>query len=518
MHEGIYHWKWKQAVLKAYYQQLQKAAEVTQIRVENHTNSVREVCLWGTNACTPLTTPLAINTTDSKTIEGQNRPQTIVYNPANDLFYCANQQSNTISVINTQGELITTIPLASAQPAQSNNQGPFFVTIQPFQPNSLLGIIGPIGIAINTLSESAEYGTIAVSSPVANEVVFIAVDNTIQRRESVGLRPVDIVFNPVDACYYTANIISGTISKICALGTANNLPVIPGVNALGVNTVNGDLFVHNIADGGITVYDVLGNFKASVGTTDEQRIHFSFHPLSQQMCIIYPQSKTIVHYDSATSSVVAELQIEDTPEITVFNPYDGLMYVGHPETQRATRLNANAEVVDTIPLTGFTSAMAFSSRAAVTAVSDAAANTITIISMQSGPTVSVNTDYYEYREDFQHNPTLISHLKIVASGSDRIHTLALIEKSPTGKEQCQTLSLSNYQSPQNTCNVSEVFDIEGEIIDGQTTWCFKINPKQVVTFLIYHKQFEMYNVLPEKSRISTGVQMSKGIPVSWRDN
>jgi len=134
------------------------------------------------------------------------------------------------------------------------------------------------------------------------------------------------------------------------------------------------------------------------------------------------------------------------------------------------------------------------------------------------PTVTVNEEYYENREDFQHNPAMVSHVKLVASGEDRINALQLIEKSVTGTEISKTISLSNSQSPQNFANVSELFDMNGNLIDGHVTWCFKINPKQQVTFLIYYHQFEMYNLLPEKTRISTGVQMSKGIPASWLDN
>jgi hypothetical protein len=80
---------------------------------------------------------------------------------------------------------------------------------------------------------------------------------------------------------------------------------------------------------------------------------------------------------------------------------------------------------------------------------------------------------------------------------------------------CEPISLRGYQSPQGFGNVSEVFEMEGQIVDGRVCWRFKINPNQQVTFLIYYKQLEMYNFLPEKSRVSTGVQQSKGIPLSW---
>ena len=518
MRKATYHWMDKQVALRKYYKQLQRDTEVTQITVTNHTNDIRKVCLWGANACTPLTNPLELNQAFSKTIVVQNHPQAIAFNPANNLFYCVNQLSDTVSVIDTQGGLITTIPLTIEASDDEGGNGSFLRNAQSVQITSLPGSISPTTVAINTLSTSVDYGTVAVCCSISNEVVFIGVDNTIIRREDAGVRPVDIVFNPIDGCYYTANMVSGTISKICALRRANNLPAVPGVKSLSVNTVNGDLFVHNTEDGRINVYDISGNFKSSVGATDEERIYFAFNPQNRLMYIVFPEGKTILLYDSALPRTIAKIPVTQIPRTIEFNPNDGLMYVGHPDTQSATRINTKNDIIDTVKLSGFTAGMAFSTTATVTAVSNTNANTVTVTGIQKGPTVTVNDEYFEYREDFQHNPTLISHLKIVASGTDRVNALQLIEKSATGKEVCQTISLSNHQSPQNFGNISEVSDIDGDIIDGHSIWCFKINPKQVVTFLIYHKQFEMYSVLPEKSRISTGVQMSKGIPESWLDN
>lgn len=492
----------KQAALRNYYKRLQKDNEVTQITVTNHTDDIRRVCLWGANNCEPLTDPLFIGSEGNVTVNVGSHPQGLVYNSANDLFYAVNQLDDSVSVINISGEIVDTINFGVGG-------NPSFIQ------NALPGSISPSAITVNTNENSDEYGIIAVACSVSNEVVFINPENNIARRIGVDNRPTDIVYNPVDNCYYTTNLVAGTISKLCEVRRQNNLPRIEQVRNIGVNPNNGDLYVYDLNEGLLNAYDVSGNYKGSLGSVQEESVSFDYHPPSGKVYVLLETTGNVLIVNPKSFKTEQKLRLSEASDAIAFNPHNQLIYIGNSKNRTITRINAKHQIVDTIKAQGFSSGIAFSSKENILAVSDASNDTVTIEGNTLSPTVTVNDEYFEYREDFQHNPTLISHLKIVASGDDRINALQRIERSITGKETCRTLSLSNYQSPQNFSNISEVFDMDGDIVDGHTIWCFKINPKQVVTFLMYHKQFEMYNVLPEKSRISTGVQMSKGIPASW---
>tara|TARA_R110002049_G_scaffold113040_3_gene263074 strand:+ start:1642 stop:3165 length:1524 start_codon:yes stop_codon:yes gene_type:complete len=493
MRRAKYNWFDKQAALRNYYQRLQKDNDVTQITVTNHTDAIRKVSLWGTNSLVPLADPMFLDEEATETIIVEKHPQDLAYNPANDSFYSANQLGNSVSVISSQGQLKQTIALGASV---------------------LPGSISPVSIAVNTKTDSPEYGMTTIACSVSNEVVFINANNLIKRRESVGIRPTAIVYNPVEDCFYTTNLVSGTISKL-GVNTINNFPLIEAPRSIGVNTDNGDLYIHGLKDGAINIYNSIGNLKGRAGSVGSDIVSFAFHPINKMMYIGLNDIDTVMAINPVTFVASIKIDVGSNPVALAFNVHNGLMYVANLGDQTFTRINATHQVVDTIASESFNLGLAISTKEDIVAVSSSANDTVTISGNQGGPTVTVNEEYYESREDFQHNPTLISHLKIVASGEDRINALQLIEKSVTGKEACQTLSLSNHQSPQNFGNISEVFDIDGNIIDGHSTWSFKINPKQVVTFLIYHKQFEMYSMLPDKSRISTGVQMSAGIPVSW---
>ncbi|WP_339625472.1 YncE family protein [uncultured Winogradskyella sp.] len=519
MRRAKYNWFDKQAAVRNYYQQLQKDNDVTQITVTNHTDDIRKVCLWGAISCVPLTDPMFLEGVATKTIIVEKHPQELIYNPVTDLFYVINQLSDSVSVVNTSGAVVTTIDLYQqtqiVQTGGGSGVGERTARREQVNPLKSPGTISPAAIAVNTKSDSAEYGMIAVACSVSNEVVFINTSNTIERRETVGKRPIDITYNPVDDCYYTTNLVSGTISKICINRRVNNLPPIEAARTIGVNTDNGDLYIHSLKDGSVNIYDVQGNLKGSVGSVRSEIVSFLFHPVTKNMYMVLNGANTVVVLDTTRFVAIRKINTGNDPVEIAYNINNGLMYIGNRGDQTFTRIDAKHQVIDTIKSESFGVGLAISTKDDIVAVSNSANDTVTISGIQGGPTVTVNDEYYEYREDFQHNPTLISHLKIVASGEDRINALQLIEKSAAGKESCQTLSLSNHQSPQNFGNISEVFNIDGDIIDGHSIWCFKINPKQVVTFLIYHKQFEMYNMLPDKTRISTGVQMSEGIPASW---
>ena len=496
MRRRKFNWYNDKMKLRNYYRQLQKDNEVAQVTVTNHTEDIRKVTLWGANSQAQLADPMFLESTITKNITVEKRPQGMAYNPANDLFYVVNQLSDSVSVIDDLGILITTISLSSS---------------------NLPGSISPVAVTVNTKTDSPKFGVIAVACSVSNEVVFIE-NNIIIRRENIGKRPIDIIYNSFDDCYYVANLISGTISKISNSYSTINFLNINGARNLGVNAENGNLYIYSVENSDISIYDNQGVLKGTIEDVISSIVSLVYHPVKKRMYLGLNDSNVISEIDPITFGIAANIRVGNNPVALAFNSNNGMLYVRNRGNQNITRLDIENKIVDTISLGDFGIGMAISSRKDIIALSNSVNNTVNVLGKQGGPTVTVNQEYYEDREDFQHNPAMVSHLKIVASGEDRINTLQLLENSVSGKAKCSTLSLSNHHSPQNFGNISEVSDISGNLIDGHVRWCFKINPKQQVTFLTYYKQFEMYNMLPEKSRISTGVQMSKGIPASWLDN
>lgn len=170
--------------LQRYYKHLAQSYKRAQFVVSNTTDSPQEVRLWGANSDVPLTENTQFNNqfNTTQTVNVGNYPQGIVYNPATDLFYVANQLSSTISVLDAWGTLIETIALS-----------PILVVV---------GTFAPIALAINTRSDSSSFGLIYVINSVRDTINIIDRNHNLVGELATAKRPIDIAYNPVDDMLY----------------------------------------------------------------------------------------------------------------------------------------------------------------------------------------------------------------------------------------------------------------------------------------------------------------------------
>jgi DNA-binding beta-propeller fold protein YncE len=490
------HRKWQ-----AFYKELLEDNDATQITVTNCTSDERVITLWGTNKCAKITESNGgIEVTKMEADVGQISYE-VVYNPVNDLFYVINNRTDTITVINDQAVVVGTVQLRSDP----------------------LTFFKPTNIVVNTNPNSTEYGFVAITGTTLPEFITVDLNFEIARRIALSNPPIDLAYNPVNDSYYISERISDSVIRI---STASNVPTVEfakaGIKYLGINTDNGDIYAHiEVNDGNdvfsndIDVYNISGIRKGIIQLTtfEEDDLAFYYNSINQKMYISYLQLNTVIVIDGNTLGLDQRLNIPNPVDIE-FSPIDGYVYVAHG-LREVTRINENLEIVDTLQVTGFDRSFAISSKNGYLGFNNSTSKKLFIVRIEDKLFVKVSDNYEAIRQEFKHNPMIIAHMKVVATTDQRINTLQIIETSISGKQMCEPISLRGYQSPQGFGNVSEVFEMEGQIVDGRVCWRFKINPNQQVTFLIYYKQLEMYNFLPEKSRVSTGVQQSKGIPLSW---
>lgn len=298
----------------------------------------------------------------------------------------------------------------------------------------------------------------------------------------VGTHPQQVVLNPANDLLYVANQLSDSVSVVARDGTViatiplteNAMPGTVSPIALAVNTNSGYFFgmVYVIGSVNNTMYHIGLNHKmVDANRTGKRPTEILFDNETNELVI-----KNIV--SKSTTRINAETQAQtETP----WGIQDQFRLVDNESTSDLAKVTTQL-------------------------------NLLTIFNASKSPTVTINDEYHEEREDFKFSPGMLKHLKIVASGERRVNALQLLQKSIAGKEICKTLSLGNYQSPQSFQNVSEVFGVDGVMLDGQNSWCFKIGGLQTITFILYYKKLEMYNLLPEKASLAYGVQMSKGVP------
>lgn len=483
----------KQAEMKRFYKQLNKENEVVQVTVNNHTPDIRKVCLWGVNANVPLTEESTFKDSFDKIIETEKNPIDLVFNTASKKYYIINEGADAMMILNTQGQIEKTIDLNT---------------------NSNVDIKGPVKIAYNSNPSHPHYGDLAVACKRADQVLILNPTGVVKEIINTGVEPVDVIFNTYNNRFYVANSKSDYLTMIDQGYQSYPLEGFVSPLKLGFNSSNGDILIYDFGFKEIHLISESGEFKNIIAGIHTESLSIDYNSLLNSFYVASLDTNEIYVINDKTLKIDSKFSGITQPKNLVFEKDNNLIRVISQSDKTLNTLALNFALVGSEEVAEFDKFL-FNKTSSV--FLNSANHQIRVRGTIQNPTVTINEEYYEDREDFQHNPAIVGHVKLVASGEDRINALRITEKSISGTETCKTISLSNSQSPQNFANVSEVFDMEHNLIDGHVTWCFNINPLQQVTFLIYYKQFEMYNMLPEKSRISTGVQMSKGIPVLWLD-
>ncbi|WP_143337139.1 YncE family protein [Dokdonia pacifica] len=409
---------------------------------------------------------------ENRSIVVGSYPQGMVYNPANDLFYVVNQLSDDVSVFNSQGEVLHTIALASI---------PFTVSYSP------------IAITVHTKADSPNYGEVYVLSSIRDSISVIALDFTISEELSVIKRPTSFVYNPIDDALYVTGITEANIFVIDTPTRAVAQRSIEGIpSSMGLDSDTGNVFIHIPVLQEVFIYDTAHNRVGLIDQVTKDIIAWAYHPLARHIYGILANDASLLAIDT-TSFVASEIPLEGVGGSIAYSVSEGLLYIGETTNNQVLRLNADNDFIDPYPIVDFETGIAIHPTSGLVAVSKATTNSVTLgLVVKQG--VSIKEDYDEYRQEFQFNPALVKHLKIISS--DRlISTLELEDVSISGKRDRRFLSISNYSSPQNFLSVAEVFDIDGCVIDGLHRWYFTIPAQTTITLLIYYKKLDWFGVL-----------------------
>jgi len=464
-----------QLELQRYYRYLTKHFKRVQFVITNTTDQAQEVRLWGANSDISLTRSSRFENQFSTTLSVGvgNYPQGIVYNPATNLFYVANQLSDSISVLNAQGELIQTIPLAViAAPA---------------------GTYSPVTLAVNASVNSSGYGMIYVINSVRDSISVIDQNHSIIDELLTGKRPIDIAYNPVDDHFYVVSLTEATLFAINASTRQVDSRQLEGIPfSLAINTDNGHIVVNIPELDSVYLYD-----------TDHQRlgifdqiglpvVDWAFHPLNGKLYGVVQQSPSLLILDT-TSISQNRIPVEGTPLSIAYSEAEGLLYIGENRDGQILRLNEKNDFITPFPVADFETGIAIHPQDGTVLLSQATRNTVTIVQVQKAE-VTIVENYQEYREEFRSAPIMVKHLKVVSS-DQLISNLFLEDGSITGKRFTRSINISSHNSPRNFLSVAEVFDIDKTLIDGRHQWRFTMSPQTCITLLLYYKQFEINQLI-----------------------
>ncbi|TSE07916.1 YncE family protein [Aquimarina algiphila] len=473
---------------EAFYKRLQDRYETTQLTITNTSDVEREVRLWAGNKKPPLSPTLPGDVADHifRTVTVNSNlgtgiyPQGIIVNPFNGFTYIANQLSHNISVLNTEGVIVSLIPITA------NASSPFGVS--------------PVDLTVNSQPSSPNFGTVYVANIIGDTVTVINTQLEIVNTIQVGKRPISITFNPFNSNVYIANIADDTISVIdtttetvietIGVGKApRNIAIVPKT---------GSVYVVNSNDNSISVIDTNNQVTNTIDTAGSELTTIAYHPVNNSLYIVSSGDNTVIPIDLDTNTTRASIPVGADPYRILYNPSNELLYVGNRGDNSYSIVDTTDVVIDTLFLGAVGTGVAIDPNSDMIYSSDSTNGAINIISYsRESNKVLINDGYKARREDFTFNPAIVKHVKFVLSGTERFKVLKLEEETVTGKTNIKPISFSSYNSPQNFGNVAEVFEMNGAIIDGKNGWVFKIAGKQTITILTYYKQYETENILED---------------------
>lgn len=492
----------REKLLKALAQDYEK----TQITIRNDSDNERPITLFESNRSASVSPPAPEDVQDHTILKEISipfsvgsgiHPQGMAINPANGFTYIANQLSNNVSVVGTDGQVVKVIQL---------------------QPSNFPGYNSPVDVAVNTNTNSPNYGKIYVVGSVSNTVSVIDLLHNVTDEIPVGVRPLAIAFNPINEKIYVANLVSNEVSAIeTSTLQVSVLPVGKDPIGVGVNTANGDVFITNSSDNSVTVINSNDQVTSTIANIGNRPVSATYQPANDEMYVVATGSNEVIPINATDYSALPSIAVGNSPYGIAFNSNNNFLYVANRDDNNFSIIAPDKSLKDTISIGEVNIGFVINQSNNLLFTNNTGSGTVKLIGYeeQTG-SIQIDEDFAAKRQEFQHNPVVIKHAKFILSGEERFKVLTLRESSALGNQKRTTLSFTNYNHPRNFQNVSEVDGLEGSVIDGQNGWQFMIAPKQTITLMVYYRQFDMYNLLPEQARKSTGVTLSNGLPDGWK--
>ena len=484
----------KYKTLSEQQQYLQTAFSKTQVTITNHSTEAKTIRLWGANKQVSISPPVPDNVEDHElvgnvtvpaTLGVGSQPQGMAVNSKNGCTYVANQLSNNVTVIGSDGQVVALVSL---------------------QPDTLPGLNSPVAIAVNSNASSTNYGKVYVVGSVADTVSVIDDSHTVINEIPTGARPIAIAFNPVNEQLYVPNF---AINKVTAIDTntetvTTTLNVGTAPMGVGINLTNGDIYITNSLDNSVSVFDSSNSAITTITSVGTSPVSATYHPLNDEMFVVARDSNNIFPIDATNHTLGTAIATGNSPYTSIYNELNEFIYVGNQVDDTFTIIAANHSIRATISIGGnMNIGFVFNTTENQLLVADTVTNTINMVGYADQSTsITINDGYFEKRQSFLHNPAIVKHIKFVLSGDERFKILQFVEESPTGLKKSTSISNENYKNPQHFLNVSELTGLEGTTIDGRTSWLFDIAGMQSITLVVYYKQIQFEQFIPKTKNIS----------------
>ena len=269
-------------------------------------------------------------------------PTAIAVNPATNKIYVTNQNSNNVTVIDGASSSTAVVPTGRSPQAVAINPLTNHIFVANYQGNSVTAINGlnnltftiPVGAYPSAVAVNSTTNKIYVTNLVSNTVTVIDGVTGNPATVPVGAYPNAVAVNPLTNKIYVANgtYISGTGTVTVIDGETNSTAVVPAgqyPSAVAVNLVTNKIYVVNAGAGTVTVIDGATNSTQTISVGSSPGL-VAVDPVTDK---IYVTNNvwygTLTTIDGATGSTTAVLDDGNNSYALVADPASNRVYVAN---------------------------------------------------------------------------------------------------------------------------------------------------------------------------------------------
>jgi YVTN family beta-propeller protein len=431
--------------------------EQTQITLNNLSDREQKLRLWGANQGLDLAAKALLVSTG-------NYPQAMVYNQYNQLFYVANQLGNDVTIFDSSGKVVSSVKL------------------EP----SFSGFTSPVALATNESN-----GEVYVIGSISNKVYVINFDFELSTEIPVSSRPIAVAFNTSNGLLYVSHLLSNTVSVIdlslelvvATLATETDpLSII-------INEHTGSIYILNTTSESLSSYDISNNETGVITGLGKEPIAAVLR--SNKELLVLVRASAELHVVDLENQIITETKsLTGQPSnITSLGIEKGFAIIDSKQNTIST-LDQDLIPVLTMQADSINKGLVYDPINQSLFVSEPLENKVKqILLTEFGANpIEISDNYESVAYDFQFNPVIIKHLKVLFSGNDNAPIMKVGHRTPSGKERARTISLGNRKSPQQYLNLVELHEMENEIIDGKAYWLLTLLPKERISLLLYYEQ------------------------------
>lgn len=428
----------------------------TQLTFTNHSRQAEWAKLWAANEGGGFTEGTADFLTGTY-------PQAIRYNPFNELYYVMNQLAGSIQVFDENGIEKSEILLESEQ---------------------LIPTASPVDLSVDPNT-----GDAYVIGSLSDKLYRI--DSNLELSGSIALskRPIDLAVHVFNSSLYICHLLTPQVTVV-DLNTFEEADVIatPGIcRSIAVHETGEHWAACFPDENQITIYNSSNELISNIASAGEEPIMAAFSEDGDVLHYISRKDKTVHSYDIQLATVTQSKELEGTPDKIL--PMDqGQLLISTTEPNQLLILNEQFEVLLEQSLERSHHSWEINEEGSLLFLPNPLANEILIIGIgKSAQVITASENYLGVLQDFQYEPVLLKHVKMLYSGNAIAPLVKVGSKSSAGKKTSQLISLSKYKSPQHFSSIYEVMEFKGKVIDGRTFWEVLIPPEQSVTMVLYYQ-------------------------------